>query len=73
MTNYTVTVEVEVFEELIRTAERVAVLKRFNDAGMYISSADMLCILGLEQKVEDDPDFYLIKKEEKEDGNNENS
>lgn len=72
MTNYTVMVDVEVFEELIRTAERVAVLKRFNDAGMYISSADMLCILGLEQKVEDDPDFYLVKKET-EDGNNENS
>lgn len=72
MMNYTVTVDVEIFEKLVRQAERVAVLKRCNDAGMYITSADMLRVLGLEQKVEDDPDFYLIKKET-EDGNNENS
>lgn len=64
MMNYTVTVDVEVFESLVRQAEKIAVLKRYNDAGMYISSADLFCILGFEQKAKDDPELYLNKEEE---------
>lgn len=69
MMNYTVTIDVKVFEELVRIAERVEVLKRYNDKGEYITSNDIFTVLGFEQKVEDDPEFYLNKKED----GNENS
>lgn len=62
--NYTVTVDAVIFEELVRESEKIAVLKRYNDAGMYISSADLFCILGFEQKVGDDPELYLNKEED---------
>ncbi len=62
MMNYSVTIDVEIFEALVRQSEKIAVLKRYNDAGMYISSADLFCILG-----------FVHNKESKEDETNENS
>ena len=53
MMNYTVTVDIEKFEELIRVSERVETIKRYKKENKYICMDDFLALLGIEDTYED--------------------
>lgn len=53
MMNYTVTVDIEKFEELIRISERVETIKRYKQENKYICTDDFLALLGIEDTYED--------------------
>lgn len=52
MNEQTITISAEKYDELVRTAERIEVVKRMLDSDRYTCLKDVKIVLGIEEKEE---------------------